>query len=305
MKQVLINYLYRYPLSAIKKYRRFGGYANYRRMLRGKSLMEKASFRLPPVTSDPNGPAVYFLTGKNYLYQTLFCIQSLNKCGVDNLRFILVDDGTFDSRLIKHIIRQLPGAEIITRQMIEDNLQKYLPEHLYPVLHQKRKVYPHIKKLTDIHTIPGAEWKLVLDSDMLFWNRPTEMLDWLKNPHRPIHMVDSMESYGYTTALMEQLCGSTIPNLLNVGTIGLNSSNINWAHVNQWVKILEEKEGASYYLEQALTAMLVANTESNVLPPNAYIVNPDNVATDNLKGALHHYVDISKEWYFTQAWKKI
>jgi hypothetical protein len=305
LKQVLINYLYRYPLSAIKKYRRFGGYANYRRMLRGKSLMEKASFRLPPVASDPNGLAVYFLTGKHYLYQTLFCIHSLNKCGVNNLRFVLVDDGTFDSRLIKRIIKQLPGAEIITREIIEDNLQKYLPEHLYSVLHQKRKVYPHIKKLTDIHTIPGAEWKLVLDSDMLFWNRPTEMLDWLKNPHRPIHMVDCLESYGYTTALMEQLCGSTIPNLLNVGIIGLNSSNINWAHVNQWVKILEEKEGASYYLEQALTAMLVANTETNVLPPNAYIVNPDNVATDNLKGALHHYVDISKEWYFTQAWKKI
>lgn len=305
MKQVLINYLYRYPLSAIKKYRRFGGYANYRRMLRGKSLMEKASFRLPPVTSDPNGHAVYFLTGKNYLYQTLFCIQSLNKCGVNNLRFILVDDGTFDSRLIKRIIRQLPGAEIITREIIEDNLQRYLPEHLYPVLHQKRKVYPHIKKLTDIHTIPGYEWKLVLDSDMLFWNRPTEILNWLKNPDCPIHMVDCLESYGYTTALMEQLCGSTIPHLLNVGTIGLNSSNIKWAHVNEWVKILEEKEGASYYLEQALTAMLVANTETNVLPPNAYIVSPDNVATDNLKGALHHYVDISKEWYFTQGWKKI
>jgi hypothetical protein len=302
LKQVLINYLYRYPLSAIKKYRRFGGYASYRQMLRGKSLMEKATFNLPPVTSNPADSPVYFLTGKNYLYQTLFCIQSLNKCGVDNLRFIIVDDGTFDSRLIKQITKQLPGAEIITREIIEDNLQKYLPEHLYPILHQKRKVYPHIKKLTDIHTIPGPEWKLVLDSDMLFWNLPTEMLDWLKNPDSPIHMVDCVESYGYTTALMKQLCGSSVPHLLNVGTIGLNSSNINWTHVNEWVKILEEKEGASYYLEQALTAMLIGNAETTILGRNDHIVNPDKINPDDV---LHHYVDLSKKMYYQHAWKKI
>lgn len=299
MLQKLVNLIYRYPKSRFKTYQRFGGYFKYRAMLLSSVQMEKAAAKLPPVQSNDNGLPVYFLTGKKYLYQTLFCIQSLQKTTTEKFQFILVDDGSFDDQLIHQINTGLPGVKLVTKLQIEQNLKEKLPLADYPSLHHKRKVYPHIKKLTDVHTIPGKPWKLVLDSDMLFWAEPKEMLGWLKNPDKPIHMIDCAESYGYSSTLMEQLAGNKIKQLINVGAIGLNSDNIPWSDVDSWVHELETKEGGSYYLEQALSAMIISTTDTLELNKNNYIVNPTTLST----GILLHYVDKSKELYFNFAWK--
>ncbi len=305
MIQSIINVLYRYPVAKLKRMSKLGGYFSYRHMMHNCKLMEKASQDLPPVNSYADGLPIYFLTGKNYLYQTLFCIQSLNKHSAEKLRFVLVDDGSFNKEIVDQINKQLPGADVITQALITQNLEKVLPISKYPVLWHKRTEYPHIKKLTDIHTIPGNGWKLVLDSDMLFWDNPVAMINWLKNPDKPLHMVDCTESYGYSPPLMAQLVKGKIPSLLNVGAIGLNSNAINWENLESWIPVLEEAAGKSYYLEQALSAMLIANTPCVVLSADKYIVNPNVDVTANDKGTLHHYVDLSKKQYYNNAWKKV
>ncbi|WP_439697061.1 hypothetical protein ACFGVS_00865 [Mucilaginibacter sp. AW1-7] len=302
--QSVIDTLYRHPLSALKRLAKFGGYFSYRRMLYNQRLMEKAAVHLPPVHTAADGLPVYFLTGKKYLYQTLFCIASLTRHSTENFHFILVDDGTFDAPLIGLVNRQLPGATIITRDIVEHNLERHLPESRYPCLRNKRAEYPHIKKLTDIHTLPGRSWKLVIDSDMLFQDEPAAMISWLKKPDMPIHMKDCQESYGYSRGLMEQLAGAKIPPLLNVGIIGLNSAQVNWDKLETWVSILEEKEGKTYYLEQALSAMLVGTCPAVLLPADRYIVNPGTGEILNGTGILHHYVDLSKKGYFNLAWRR-
>ena len=303
MLQQIVNVLYRHPLSQLKRYRRFGGYFSYRAMMSGSRQMMEASLQLPPVQCYAHGLPVYFLTGKNYLYQTLFCIWSLVKFTNEEFLFILVDDGSFDSTLVTQIQKQLPGCTIVMQDEVDKNLQQRLPSQQYSHLYQKRIVYPHLKKLTDIHTLAGVDWKLVLDSDMLFWDTPHEIIQWLKKPEQPIHMVDCVESYGYSKQLMEKLSGHPIPSLLNVGAIGLNSTEINWSVLDNWMKVLEEKEGSSYYLEQALTAMLIGEQQSTILDKDQYKVNPSQ--GDTKPPVLHHYVDLSKKYYYTQAWKKV
>lgn len=264
--------------------------------------MEQASFNLPAVTSYINGLPIYFLTGKKYIHQTLFCIQSLVACSLKKFSFTLIDDGSFDTSIIDRINRQLPGARIVTADEIERNLKHKLPENSYPYLHQKRKVYPHIKKLTDIHTLPGTDWKLVLDSDMLFWQEPVELIDWIIQPENSLYMVDSAQSYGYSLELMERLSGSKIKPLVNVGAIGLNSNQINWRQLESWICELELKEGTSYYLEQALSAMIIGNRPSTVVDSFGYIVNPGKKTSSTRQGILHHYVDLSKKEYLTDLW---
>ncbi|MET3610896.1 glycosyl transferase [Mucilaginibacter rubeus] len=271
--------------------------------MNGRREMEQRSLELPPVVSHTNGLPIYFLTGKNYLYQTLYCIQSLIKSTAAQFKFILVDDGSFNAALVERVAKQLPGTQVITVKQISENLQNTLPETCYPYLHKKRAVYPHIKKLTDVHTIPGDDWKLVLDSDMLFWHEPKEIITWLYAPQQPLHMIDCTEAYGYSQQLMEQLTGAPVKPLLNVGAIGLKSEAIDWDKLENWVKTLEEQEGASYYLEQALSAMMIADTDAAVLKAGDYIVNPGPDQIKNKTGILHHYVDLSKEGYFKQAWK--
>lgn len=301
--QSLINFLYRHPKSKYKNIQRFGGYFNYKNMIAAKEVMQIQSENLLPIKSHEKGLTIYFLTGKAYLYQTLFCIKSLISVTNKKFQFILIDDGSFDSDLIVRIERQLPNAKIITKLEIEQNLHKVLPLDKFPILHQKRKEYAHIKKLTDIHSIPG-KWKLVLDSDMLFWKEPKKLIEWLEKPADPLHMIDCEESYGYSNRIMETLAGNKIPKLVNVGAIGLNSETINWDKLENWIYHLEKEEGKTYYLEQALSAMLLSNENASALNED-YKVNPTKEEILNETGILHHYVDLSKEWYFKDAWKKL
>ena len=305
MVQKVINVLYRHPQAELKRLKKFGGFFGYQKMMYNRRLMETASVLLPPVQSYPDGLDLYFLTGKKYLYQTLFCIRSLKKYSDENFHFILVDDGSFSAQIITQINKQLPGSQIVTQQSIDQNLALKLPKGDFPNLWRKRVEYPHIKKLTDIHTLSSSGWKLVLDSDMLFWKDPLEMIAWLKAPVMPIHLVDCEESYGYSPDLLIALTGSNIPPLLNVGVIGLDSSFISWEKLENWVGVLEKKEGKTYYLEQALSAMLIGNEHCSVLDSEKYIVNPSQQNISAGAGTLHHYVDKSKKGYYNFAWKTL
>lgn len=273
-------------------------------MMDGRKKMMKVSATLSSIKSYPDGFPIYFLTGKDYLFQTLFCAYSLTKVTKEKFQFVLVDDGSFDQDLIKNIKKQMPNVRLVLKDEIENNLNNIIPQSKYPYLHHKRRVYPHIKKLTDIHTLDNTTFKLVLDSDMLFWNQPTELISWLKNPIGCIYMLDSEESYGYDKQFMKSLCGYEIPNFMNVGAIGIDSGIINWNDIELWSKTLEAKEGTSYFLEQALSAMLIAKEDKTILQKEEYIVNPQT--NENLKHVkLHHYVDLSKKYYFEQAWEQV
>lgn len=301
MIQSLINQLYRFPVSKWKTINRFGGLISYKKMLAGKREMIKASAKLPPILSDEHGYSIYFLTGKNYLFQTFFCAFSLVQASNNSFQFILIDDGSFDELLITQAKEQMPGVKIISKVEIADNLLAKLPIQVFPYLHRKREVYPHIKKLIDIHTMNDQGYKLVLDSDMLFWDEPIEIINWLKNPSGALHMVDCEESYGYNKDLMESLCEAKIPEMVNVGVLGLQSKTINWIALERWAKTLEETEGASYFLEQALSTMVIANQKRTILSTDDYLVNPND--GEERQKILGHYVDLSKKEYFETAWK--
>jgi len=262
--------------------------------------MRQLALDLPPVHAYEDGLSLYFLTGKNYLYQTVFCIQSLKQVSGQRFAYIMVDDGSFDDALALQARRMVPDVCLVSSEQVTANLDRRLPWEQFPHLRAKRLHYPQLRKLTDIHTL-GDGWKLVLDSDMLFWDTPEAMIDWLRNPCGPVHMVDCTESYGYSKSLMEKLCGTNVPELLNVGIIGLKSEQIDWKALDLWIRELEGREGGSYYLEQALSAMLIGDADAQVLGPDQYIVNP---AAENA-GVLHHYVDLSKKFYFNKDWKKI
>ncbi len=268
--------------------------------------MEKATYRLKPVDSDALAEPleIHFLTGRKFWYQTCFCAYSMAQHAKTNLRPVIYDDGSLEKKYQDEILRIFPDAKMILKQEIQERLEEYLPQSKFPYLRERRLNYPNMKKLTDIHAgLRG--WKLVLDSDMIFFRSPTFLLDWLKSPQQSCHMVDVDSAYGYSDALMASLAQAEIPERLNVGICGLKSEDIDWAQLEFWCKTMIEREGTHYYQEQALTTMLMASKPCAVAPAEDYIVMPEREEVINPKGVLHHYVADSKPWYFRYGWKHV
>lgn len=268
--------------------------------------MEAAAYKLQSVEVDAltNPLEIHFLSGKKFWYQTCFCAYSMVQHAETNLRPVIYDDGSLEKKYQDEIQRIFPDARFILKQEIQERLDECLPPSKFPYLRERRANYPNMRKLTDIH-VGSRGWKLVLDSDMLFFRSPTFLLNWLKSPQQLCHMVDVETSYGYSDALMSSLTGAEIPERLNVGICGLNSEDIDWEQLEFWCKTTIEQEGTHYYQEQALTMMLMAGKPCAVAPAQDYIVMPKREEVIQPKAVLHHYVADSKPWYFRYGWKHV
>jgi hypothetical protein len=297
--------LYRFyysPLGFLARCRREGA-LNLYLSSRGRAQMERAAAELPPV-DPPHGPAadVYFLSGRKFWYQTCFCAWTLLRQSDLPLRPVVLDDGSLDESMQTALRRVIPQVRFDPRPAIEARLDRHLPADRFPTLRKHRLIYPHLRKLTDVHA-GLAGWKLVLDSDMLFFRRPEFLLDWLREPQRPAHMIDVAQSYGYPKPVLDQLAGASLAERLNVGVIGLRSESVDWERLESWCRTLLEKHGSQYLLEQGLTAMLLAGQPCAVAPEADYVALPPAGEVRRPRAVMHHYVAESKALYFRHAWR--
>jgi len=300
----LVYLAYHRPLASLARSWREGGPWQQWLDARGRRAMVAAARELPPLPAPPTtAPEVFLLTGQRFWYQTAFCLHSLAR-HAGPLRPVLIDDGTFDDTLAAEAQRIFPGARVERTADIERRLDAALPAAQFPTLRSQRLTYIHLRKLTDVHAgLRG--WRLVLDSDMLFFRAPTALRAWLAAPDRPIHMLDVQDAYGYPAATLAELAGRPVPSLVNVGVCGFRSDSVDWVKLESWAARLLARHGTSYYLEQALVALLLADAEPLVLPTTDYRLMPDIAECLHPTAALHHYVDLSKRGYFRHAWRHV
>ena len=299
--------LWHQPVSRLRDSWRNGGPLVERETERQRQEMIKAAAGLPPLPALAGAPRVnlHLLTGRRFWYQTAFCLHSFAQQADATVQAEIYDDGSFDERLHAQLARLGSSVKFHSSASIRERLDALLPETKFPVLRERWRNYPNIRKLTDPH-LGSTGWKLVIDSDLLFFRRPGFLLDWLAAPDRPLHAVDCEESYGYSRSLMERLAGAPIPRLVNVGLCGLRSESLNWDEIEAWCAELIAREKTSYYLEQALVAMLVARAQPCAVAPAAdYLTKPGRAEGIVPTAVMHHYVAESKRWYFRHGWRRV
>ncbi|WP_438482692.1 glycosyl transferase [Oleiharenicola lentus] len=294
--------LWHQPVSKIRDSLRNGGPWQEKITERGRHEMELAARSLPPVHYAGPTLEVHLLTGKRFWYQTAFCLWTFSRHSQRALAPVIYDDGTLTEEFRAPLIRLFPQIRFVAQADTIARLDHFLPAEKFPTLRERWVNYPNIRKLTDPH-VGSHGWKLVLDSDLLFFHRPEFLLRWLEAPARPLHAVDCETSYGYSRGLMDQLSGGHVDDLINVGLTGLNSDELDWERLEHWCHTLIQREGTSYYLEQAIIAMLVTGRECAIAPAKEYLTLPLPPETHHCHAVMHHYVAHSKRWYFQQNWR--
>jgi len=301
----LLYYGYHLPAGPVLKMLHAGGPLQACRTAKGRIEMEDSVSRLQP-PSVHDGPAsltVYVLTGRSFWYQTAFCLHTLSTQSRRRVCPVIYDDGSLQPQQSDHLRRLFPGTRIVANTETRERLDTHLPRARFPALRDRWDHYPNIRKLIDPH-LNAKGWKLVIDSDLLFFREPQFLISWIDAPRAPLHAVDAANSYGYSPDLMGQLAGARIPDLVNVGLCGLDSGALDWPRIETWCQTLVEREGNSYYLEQALVAMLVAGRVCSVAPAKDYVTLPLPPEALECRAVMHHYVAQSKRWYFQRNWRR-
>jgi len=296
-------HLWHRPISWVRDTLKAGGPFELRRTEQGRRDMEVAARSLPALGPCAGAPVnLHLLTGARFWYQTAFCLWTLSRESGRTLAPVLYDDGTLTDPHRESLVRLFPRASFVPKAESVARIEAHLPAGRYPVLRERWGNYPHIRKITDPH-LHSDGWKLVIDSDLLFFRRPEFLLAWIDGPERPFHALDCETSYGYPRPLMDALAGKHVADRVNVGLAGLNSGEIDWDRLESWCRELIAKKGTSYYLEQALVAMLVAGRACDVAPADDYVTLPGAEEARGRRAVMHHYVAESKRWYFQENWR--
>ncbi len=295
------------PLAAVQRSRREGGPLEQWKNHRGRQAMRAAAIRLPamPVRSPQQGePCLIFLTGHAYWEQSAFCLRSLQVQVPGRIWPVLfMDDGTLSPAQRRSLDSAFPGSAVVSEVSLQQALDVLLPVNRFPTLREHRRHFPLLRKLTDTHAArPGPN--LVLDADMLFHHPPDALLVWMDDPSLPMVMTDCQESYGYKRSVLATLAAGPIPESVNTGICGFETSTIDWSNLERWTHSLLTTQGSSYFLEQALVALLLSDRPHRQLSRNDYQVAPDPTEILNPTAVLHHYVALTKRGYFRQAWRR-
>ncbi len=290
------------PTGALRDLIQEGGPFERRRTERGRAEMEAFAARLPAHAAAEGKPVeLHLLTGRRFWYQTAFCLWTFGRHADRPLQPVIYDDGTLGAHRIT-LARIFPTARFVAREETLARLDAHLPTEKFPFLRERWLNYPNLRKLIDPH-LGGRGWKLVVDSDLLFFRKPNFLLKWHDKPARPLHAVDCATSYGYSRPLMNFLAGAPVEELVNVGLTGLASEQLDWEKIESWCREMITRERTSYYLEQALIAMLVAGRECAIAPAGDYVTKPEEPEASGCRAVMHHYVANSKRCYFQQNWR--
>lgn len=299
----LLYHTWHRPAGAVRDLIAEGGPWERRRTESGRRAMEMEARTLPPLP-DGIGPTLelHLLTGRRFWYQTAFCLWTFARHAGRPLAPVIYDDGTLTEEHRAPIARLFPAVRFVPQKETLARLDAFLPLSRFPTLRKRWLNYPNIRKLIDPHA-GTAGWKLVLDSDLLFFRRPALLIDWLDRPTQPLHAVDCVTAYGYSRNLMNELAGRTVDELVNVGLTGLNGGELDWERLEHWTRTLIERERTNYFLEQALIAMLVAGRSCAIAPAVDYVTLPREPEATECRAVMHHYVANSKRHYFQHCWR--
>ena len=272
---------------------------------RGRRDMQRTAARLPALPEFKGSPLeLHQLTGQNFAFQSAFCFWTLSHTAQREVAPVFYDDGTLAPVQKEHLLSLFPLGRLVTHGETLARLEIYLPEKKFPVLRERFQKDPLIRKLINLH-LGSTGWKLGLDSDLLFFRRPTFILDWLENPQQPLYLLDIADAYGYSTRLLEKLAAAAVPHCVNVGLCGLRSESLDWEKMEWWCAQLLEAEGSHYLLEQALTALILAGLPGVAAPEADYLTLPSLEEVFHPLAVMHHYVAESKRWYFRESWRRI
>ncbi len=301
--------LVRKPIQELQRLQRCGPRA-YFRLEAWKEQMEFAAQQLPLIntagkSAEARSLQIWFMTGARHWYQTAFCAWSLALHSDFKIMPVVISDGTLGQKHCASLKRIFPDAVVYGADACRQMRESLLPVDKYPFIHKVLSKQLLFRKLTDVFG-DSTQYRLFLDSDMLFYRRASHIEGYLQSATSPLVQVDCWESYGYSRQLCEKLVGGkSLPRAINIGVLGMNASLIDWDKVEYWLEQLIANEGWKYNITQCTASMILSQDCISYLPADLYQVLPESPVSTRPLRIMEHYVSDSKPYYFNKAWRGI
>jgi hypothetical protein len=259
-----------------------------------------ARWRNPADDLPPEEIPVCLLTGRADLRCALWMLASWFHFTRRNWRLFVHDDGTLRSEDAALLRRLFPHAVVRGSAETDRAMEKILRS--FPAARAYRAAHVLARKAFDIPALSAAGPFIVLDSDLLFFAEPREILDWVDaRPATCWFNQDVAEACELADADVFRQYGFHLWPRVNSGLCLLQSEAIDLTAMERWLteNRLGRAPGTLWRVEQTLLALAASRLGRGGLLPPAYEVSLGRSAGPGC--VMRHYVGAVRSRFFGEG----
>lgn len=229
---------------------------------------------------------------RDYL-QAMWALKTFYRFASVNYPLVVHIDGFVTHRMIRAFTRHFPGVTIVERNEADRIVRAFLADRRLDNLLSEHTRNVFVRKMLDVHVLARSSKILVMDSDVLFFNRPVELLDTTLQGHDALFMRDCSCCYTAPVASIERIVGTPVMANLNAGLLLMKREALNLATMEDCLQHSELTQGDPAFLEQTLYAAGLCASKVSYLPPSYLLSMELGVRTREL--VARHYAGNSRE----------
>jgi hypothetical protein len=298
IKQALRKSRYfRYMLAAKRSYQR-GIRLSASRYLLTSSILKTAPHPVSRCADDAELEIHILCYWRDYL-QAVWALKTFYRFARVDSPLVVHIDGFITRRMRRVFTRHFPGARIVGQDESDKIAVPLLAKRglIRTLSERTRNVF--VRKMLDFNLLARGRKILVLDSDILFFGRPTDLLDATLEGSDALFMRDCSYSYTAPLGVIERIVGTPVIPYLNAGLGILNPAALDLETIEDCLQHSEVVEGDPTFLEQTLYAVGLRRSRVSHLPPS-YLLSMDS--GQGFRGLLaRHYAGDSRELMTTEG----
>jgi hypothetical protein len=237
-------------------------------------------FRTAPIQCDRNSELkIWHVTSRDDIQMTMWCLKSLFFYSKETWDVWIADNGDINSEQTSLLKRHFPGIRIIPRSHLDaKSLEPTKPYPNITWLRYSRKYAPSLKLFDPIFNLTEGRF-LLLDSDVLFFQRPSEILTALRLPDARIPFRFNVEASG----------------AINSGLAVVDKNVLNLAEIEQALSYMTSRQRNSWTVEQDIYIEIAKGRYAAL--PAFYAVQPidDSVHCDVISC---HYIGVCRHEFY-------
>ncbi len=227
-----------------------------------------------PVTGLTDGRCeIHVLTSAGDWLNLAWALKSFYRASGRRYRLCIHEDGTLPDEGAAALGRLFPDARLIRRTEADAAVLPTL--EAYPRCHDFRSTNTLSLKLFDFRHYLESERMLLLDSDVLFFSEPTELLRRIEDPSYRLNTVNGDVDSAFTVdpAVAEEAAGVKLLPRFNsgLGLIHRDSLRLDWMEEYLGVPDIKRKY---WLIEQTLFALCSSRFGVELLPPQYDVFLP-------------------------------
>lgn len=270
----------------------------YKKIYRKKILSSK-----PIVCNNDSEFEVHILTCEKDFLDAVWCLKTLYHYSGVRPKLVIHEDGSLSIGNIKTFLKHFVNCRVIRRKDADEDLKHFLANYKYSQKNRLNKDFFGALKIFDAFYYAKADKLLLLDSDILFFKKPNEIIEYIKED-KPFFNSDYQDAYSKPVSELNKILGVSIFPKVNSGIMFLRKEY----HFNNrdFIEYYFEKMEAIIqprninWHEQTLNALLLSKYGAIRLNENYQISK--RPITD--KTVCHHYVnDGSRKNFYKEGLK--